>query len=176
MLRTEPSAHVADKVCYKRVTFPPPIKSQRKPFFFFYDLWPHSQTLISLLSLHGPVSIEDRVGESWRLTVKKLCESEQESGTSVPRLISGFVFFKQTLTNLLKIPTEPSSQPALTRLSVRHTSSGLANSQHQSNIKASGCRWRGRCVLKNPHFLINIKKQAKSLPLKQSWTRLLWVI
>lgn len=164
-----------DKVCYKALTSPL-LKVRGNPSFFMISdptvrLWYHCCHYMDLY----PSRMEwGRVGGL--LLKKKLCESEQESGTSVPRLISGFVFFKQTLTNLLKIPTEPSSQPALTRLSMRHTSSGLANSQHQSNIKASGCRWRGRCVLKNPHFLTNIKKQAKSLPLKQSWTRLLWVI
>lgn len=143
-----------DKVCYKALPSPL-LKVRGNPSFFLYDLWYHCCHYMDLY----PSRMEcGRVGG---LLLKKTLRIRAGIWDISATADQWICFFKQTLTNLLKIPTEPSSQPALTRLSMRHTSSSLANSQHQSNIKASDCRWRGRCVLKNPHFLTNIKNKLK---------------
>lgn len=68
--------------------------------------------------------------------------------------------FLQTLTNLLKIPTEPSSQLwFVSACGTLHP--GLASSRHQSDIKDSGCTRRGWCGLKILIFLNTFSKKKK---------------
>lgn len=100
-----------DKVCYKALPSPP-IKSQRKPsllFFMISDLtvrlWYHCCHNMDLY----PSRMESgRVGG---LLLKKTLRIRAGIWDISATADQWICFFKQTLTNLLKIPTEPSSQP-----------------------------------------------------------------
>ncbi len=110
------------------------------------DLWP-------LASASGLVSVIkwtwihiELIKASWRLTVGKTLQFRREEGLC-NMIVDVWV------TSLLKTSTERLPQPALTLLQhVGHNHSGLANSTHQSNVKA----WsyvEERCALKILIFL-----------------------